>query len=160
MKILRDTPDQLILERNPLLMALGFLAIPGGFLVAGVLLWPQEPGLAAAFILISSLVGTVFFIILVRRTQLILDRPRNLVELRRRSVFGYERQTWPLSELRHAKLQISTTPDSDGDTSKTYRPALVFTGATHPVTTVFTNGRGNAAAVETINRWLGTDIAT
>ena len=75
------------------------------------------------------------------------------MELRRRSLRGYTRRHWDLRHLSRAELQGSRSRKGS-----TWRAVLVIDGGMdagrHPVTRVYTNGRGHARAVAAINRWL------
>lgn len=152
MKIKRSTPDQLILENNPIWLAI-FLSLFGlTFLGIGLANLGAQPGMALAFMLGGLGVGVGFNMIFIRRTQLILDRPRNLVELRRRSWLGYSVLSWSLEHLGGAVVETSHSGDTD-----THRAALVIRGGmdagTHPITLVYSSGRGARRAVDAINDW-------
>jgi len=153
MKVTRRTPDQLIVENNPVWMAIGISACSLLFVAIGVSMITTELLIGLVFAGTGLLMGTVFILAFIRRTQLILDRPRNLVELRRKSMLRYLRMTWGLDELDRAILQTSNSGDST-----TYRVALRIDkgmdAGTHPVTLVYTSGTGGERAVDAINAWL------
>ena len=100
----------------------------------------------------------IFIVVFVRRDDLILDRSRNLLELRHSTFRGRTRVQHRLEHLERAKLQSSRS--SKG--GKTYRIALVLDGGmdagTHPVTPVYTSGNGAKHGVEAINAWLAQDV--
>ena len=152
MKIKRQTSDQLIVENNPIWLAI-FVSLFGlTFFGIGLANLSAQPGMAIAFMLGGLGIGFGFNMIFIRRTQLILDRPRNLVELRRRSWFGYTKMTWRLDYLHRAIVQTSSSGDTD-----THRAALVIRdgmdAGTHPITLVYSSGRGARRAVDAINEW-------
>ncbi len=153
MKILRDTPDQLILENNPVLPAILLGCFSLVFIAIGLFNYTQDISVGISFGLAGLAIGVIFTAVFIRRTQLILDHPRNLVEQRSKSMLGYTRRTWDLHDLDRAIVQ-----SSQGDDTTTYRIALVFVGGmdagTHPVTQVYTSGPSTERAAETINRWL------
>ena len=152
MKVTRDTPDQLIIENNPLWLAILVSLFGLTFLGIGLANFGSDPGTGAIFALCGLGIAVGFNMIFIRRTQLILDRSRQLVELRRRSWFGYSRMTWDLRHLSGAIVQTSRSGDTD-----THRAALVFDGGmdagTHPVTLVYSSGRGARRAKEAIDAW-------
>ncbi|MFK7836027.1 MAG: hypothetical protein AB8B60_07395 [Sulfitobacter sp.] len=153
MKVTRDTPAQLIVENNPIWLAI-FVSVFGlVFFAIGLFNVTSQPGMGVIFMLGGLAIGVGFNIIFIRRTQLILDAPRNLVELRRRSWIKYYTMTWELSYLDHAIVETSNS----GDTP-THRAALVISGGmdagTHPITLVYSSGRGARRAESAINTWL------
>lgn len=156
MKVVRNTPDQLILENNPWLLAILVCAFALIFVTIGLFTISSDLWLGVSFLFGGLLGGTVFVAAFVRRTQLILDRPRNLVERRRRSVLGYSKMTWKLEHLAGAAVQSSQSGDST-----TYRAALRFNGGmdagTHPITLVYSSGSGADRAARAINAWLDTE---
>ena len=159
MKVTDETPEQLILENNPIWLAL-FVSIFGlVFFAIGLANLSADLTLGLAFMAGGLGIGIGFNMIFVRRTQLILDRPGNYVELRRRSWLGYSRMTWELRYLDRAIVETSHSGDSD-----THRAALVFDGGmdagTHPVTLVYSSGRGAERAQDAINGWLDSRCTT
>lgn len=153
MKILRNTPDQLILENKPVWLA---VCVTGfGLLFAGIgaVTVPADRGTGILFIVAGLFVAFVFNMIFVRRSLLILDRSRNLVDLRRRSWFGDKTWTWELRYLDRAVIEGGYSKDTN-----TQRAALVIAGGmdagTHPITLVFSSGPGAQRAADAINGWL------
>ena len=114
---------------------------------------------AVVFILTASVFGIAGLNGFFRRTQLILDRPRNLVELRHRSIIilGSTRHTWELHNLDRAIVE----PSDSGD-NISYRPAMVISGelnaGTHPITLVYSGGSGAKRAAHAINDWLAPSL--
>ena len=153
MKITRNTPEQLIIENRPIWLAIGVSL--GGLLFVGLGLsiFPQDPVEGLIFAAAGLFFAVVFNLAFVRRTMLILDGPRQLVELRRRSWLGYSRRTWDLRHLGGAYVQSSS---SDG--TPTYRAALRITdgmdAGNHPITLVYSSGKGADRARRAVNDWL------
>lgn len=152
MKVTRDTPEQLIVENNPILLAI-FVSVFGLIFVGiGLANIAEDFSMGLLFILGGLIFGVGFNMIFVRRTQLILDAPRNLIELRRRSWIRYSAMTWELRYLDRAIVQTSHS----GDTP-THRAALIINGGmdvgTHPITLVYSSGSGAKRAADAINRW-------
>lgn len=153
MKIITNTPDQLILENRPLWLAIFVTGFALLFVAIGLAILGPEPATGVAFVLGGLFFGVVFNMAFIRRTQLILDAPRTRVELRRRSWFGYKRWTWDLKYLERAVLETSRSGDTD-----THRAALIINGGmdegVHPITLVYSSGRGAQRAKDAINNWL------
>lgn len=157
MKITTQTPDLLIVEDRPVVLALllsGFTLVFVGIGLS-ILSGGDWPG--ALLALSGGGMGTGAFALFVRRAQLVLNRPEGYVEFRRKSVRGLARTRYPLDAVTHAELETS----SGGTSSPTYRIAIVipegeYAGA-HPVTMVYSSSPGHRRAMEAINDWLGSD---
>jgi hypothetical protein len=154
MKVTRDTPDLLVLDDVPWVLAaalmvplLVFLAATLALLVAGE--WTGAAG-ALAGTALWAMALTVF----VERLQLILDRGAGTVTLRRRTLWRYRQDIFALASL--ARADVDTRRRSKG--GLTHRPVLVFdTGedrGTWPVTEIYTSGQGADRTAAAINRWL------
>lgn len=152
MKITRNTPTQLIVENNPIWLAIAVTLFALVFVAAGLAMIRTEPVAGIMMTGFAILAAVVFNIAFTRRTQLILDSTKNLIELRRRSWFGYSKMTWELRYLDRAIVEVSRS----GDTN-TYRAALIITGGmdagTHPLTLVYSSGKGADRAKTAINDW-------
>jgi len=153
MKVTRNTPEQLIIENNPLWLAIFISVFSLVFIGVGLATIQTETSTGIAFLLGGVVMGAGFTVAFIRRTQLILDQPRNLVELRRKSLLGYHRRSWDLHDLDRALIETSRS----GDTN-TYRAALHFDdgmdAGTHPITLVYSSGKGARRAETAINGWL------
>lgn len=159
MRIVRNTPEQLILRSVPWVIAIilsGFLLAVVGFGLKSLFEGHRQDafwGLLAIPLFLS-----IFIVAFVRRDDLILDRSRNLLELRHSTFRGRTKVQHRLEHLERAKLESSRT--SKG--GKTYRIALVLNGGmdagTHPVTPVYVSGNGAKRGVEAINAWLAQDV--
>jgi len=157
MKITRDTPEQLIIENNPIWLAVFLTLFSLIFIGIGLFMMREEFWFGLLFVGSGLIVGTLFSVIFIRRTQFIFDRPGNLVEMRRKSLLGFTNRTWELQYLDRAIVQSSRS--SEGTT--TYRAALVFDGGmdagTHPITIVYSSGSGADRAANAVNHWLAAD---
>ena len=100
----------------------------------------------------------LFLAVFVRRDDLLLDRSRNLLELRHSTFRGRTRVQHKLEHLERAMVQSSQS--SKGST--THRIALVLDGGmdagTPPVTPVYVSGNSAKRGVEAINAWLAQDV--
>jgi hypothetical protein len=155
MKITLDTPDQLVIDDTPWIFGLiliGAMLVTVGIGLSLISNGEVAGGLGTG-IGATAFIG-LFFAIFVRRNQLVADRSRDLLELRRRTVFGKNVRRYDLHDLREAVVQTSRD-----DNSETHRMALIISGGmdagTHPFTAVYSSGRGARRAADTVNRWLG-----
>jgi energy-coupling factor transporter transmembrane protein EcfT len=159
MKIQRETPDQLIIENNPIWVAFFISIFALIFIAAGLFVMTIEFWFGLWFAVCGVIIGVVFNIAFSRRTQIILDRPGNLIELRRKSMLGYKKRVWELRYLDRVVIQTSRS-----DKSTTYRAAMVFSdgmdAGTHPITFVYSSGNGAETAKTAINRWLAASLDT
>jgi hypothetical protein len=153
MVIREETPDRLVIDDRPVLIAvllgLGLLVVAG---VTMALMSAGQWGGAAMLGLGTVLVGAAIALF-VRRTMLFLDRPSGTVLIRSTTVFGTNEQRHALSALRGAQVQTSRS----GKGGPAHRPALLLSGGQAvPITPIYTSGRGAGRAVEAIERWLAT----
>lgn len=153
MKATRDTPDQLILENNPIWLVVFINLFALVFVAVGLFMLPDQLLVGIAITLGGLLMAVAFNLAFARRTQLILDRTANRIELRRRSLLAYYRQVWSVKDVPRAILQTSMSGDSP-----THRAALEVhlygRNEIHPITLVYTSGQGPSGAVAQINDWL------
>ncbi len=160
MKVSRNTPNQLILSDTPwfigVMLVFFILAFvgPGIFLMStgGENIW-----FGLIFALGGGGLGFGAFCVFVRRVQVILDRNKDIVLVRRQSVFGYEAVEHVLSNLSHAELE-STISTREGRTTTMYRPVLVLdkgmSAGRHPIVEAYSSGSGSARLVAAVNAWL------
>jgi hypothetical protein len=124
MKVIRNTPDQLILSDRPWIS--GIAASFAAFAVlAG---WSFSPG--ASFedpvkslkeLAVILLICAVLVLPTVRRLQIVLDRTTDTFTIRRRTMLGHEERVLPLSDFRTAEMRSSETQNG-----KSFRPFLHF----------------------------------
>ena len=158
MKIVRNTPDQLILHSVPwaitILLSVFFLAVIG--LGLNALFQGDGQGAFWGLLAIPAFLA-IFVAMFVRRDDLILDRSRNLLELRHSTVFGRRKIRHELHHLSQALVQSTRSENAD-----TYRVALILDGGmdagVHPVTEVYASGKGAERAADAINNWLSLDV--
>jgi len=159
MKIVRNTPEQLILRSTPWVMA-ALLSVFLLVMIAVGLNALSQGDINGAFwgLFILPLIMAVFLVLFVRRDDLVLDRGQNLLELRHSTFRGRTRVRHKLEHLDRAVLQSSRS--TKGGT--TYRIALVLEGGMdkgiHPVTPIYASGSGAERAVDAINKWLARDV--
>lgn len=158
MKVVRNTPDQLILKSTPWLFG---LLLSAGILVS-VSLGLSSIGRENWTDVFWGVIGVpaflaLFMVIFVRRDDLILDRQQNIAELRHATFFGRKRIRHELAHLDRAIVQQGTSRNST-----TYRVAIILNGGmdagTHPVTEVYASGNGARTAADAINAWLAGPV--
>ena len=166
MKVTRNTPEQLILADTPWFIGIMLIFFILAFVGPGLLL-ASEGGENLFFGLFFALMGGGLgfgaFAVFVRRVQVILDRPRDLILIRRQSVFGYDKIEHQLSNLSHAEIE-TTTSRREGRTSTLYRPVLILnqgmSAGPHPIVEAYSNGSGSKRLVKAVNDWLpGSEAA-
>ncbi len=151
MKVSHDSPDLLILDHVPWIMAGIFSAlILGSAAMAMIMLADGE--------LIGVLVGlggvpffALFLVAFVRRVQVVLDRRAGTATVKRRGLVRSSGEQIDLHRLRKAVVQTSRSSDSD-----THRPALLIAGRDEalPILFVYSSGRSAGRDVRRINDWL------
>ncbi len=155
MKVVRNTPQHLVLQSVPWLFAVLFSCCLLGAIWFGLdaLFSGDMQGTFWGLVVIVPFL-TFFLVIFVRRDEVILDRTADLLELRHSTFRGRTTVQHKLNHLTRAKLQSSRT--SKG--AVTYRIALVLDGGMdagiHPVTPIYVSGNGAKHGVEAINTWL------
>lgn len=155
MKVVRNTPDQLILRSRPWLIAVVFGGLILGSVAFGLnALAAGNVGESFWGLIAIPTFLAIFVACFVRRDDLILDRRLDLLELRHSTVFGRQKIKHKLSNFECAIMQTSNS----GDGGPTHRVALILhsgmDAGTHPVTPVYVSGNGAKRAVDAINTWL------
>ncbi|WP_400086070.1 hypothetical protein [Yoonia sp. R78084] len=158
MKIVHDTPEKLVLSFVPWVFATVLSALLLGVVGFGLnALFTGDVSAAFWGLFAIPLFMLLFLVIFVRRDDLILDRDRNLLELRHSTFRGRTRVRHKLEHLKEAKLQSSRSENAN-----TYRITLVLDGGmdagTHAVTPIYASGRGAERGVAAINAWLAQDV--
>ena len=150
MKVSRNTPDQLIVEDVPWLLGImlaGFILL---FVGVGIGLVLSGEIFGLLFAIGGGGVGGLCFALMVRRVQVILDRPTGTLVIRRRSVLGYSEVRHDLADLSGAILE--ETRSSKGSTLR--RPTLVLdrgmSQGRHPVVATYMQRKAGD-----YDRWLG-----
>ena len=160
MKVTRNTSDQLILADTPWFIGVMLIIFILAFVGPGILLMStggENIWFGLIFALGGGGLGFGAFCVFVRRVQVILDRGKDRILIRRQSVFGYDSVAHILSNLSHAELE-RTTSTREGRTSTLYRPVLILdkgmSAGRHPIVDAFSNGRGSHRLVDAVNEWL------
>ena len=156
MKIRENTPDRLVLEDRPWLIALAISAM--ALVTAGVTLsnlLAGEWGAAAMMGLGTALCGLAFGVF-VRRSIVFLDRTTGLVTLREASVLGTTEVQHPLAEVGGAQVDTRKGRSRPGKHDPdTHRPCLTLSGGTRvPLVKVYTSGPGASRAAAELSSWL------
>jgi hypothetical protein len=152
MKIIRQTPMQLILEDRPWLIGIFMIVMALVSLAAGMALASSgEVFGGLMMVLIGSGVPLLIAALMVQRVRLTFDRAAGTVTRTRRSVLGLTETSHPLDRVERARVGVSS--DSDGTT---YRMELELGSPREsvPFTTYFTSGRQPERMAQAVNDWL------
>lgn len=155
MKIVRDIPEQLIVENNPLLVTVLLIVMAAVFVAAGLIaLLAGEVVFGLIWLGFTIPFFGLFFVLFVRRNQLILDAGAGTVTHRRKSLLKYTEVIHELDHLDRAIVESSHS--SEG--GSTHRMSLVLSGGMdkglHPFTLAYTSGSGARRGADAVNRWL------
>lgn len=162
MKVTTNTPDLLIVEDRPVLIAVALIVFTLTFAGFGLFVLAEGEWLGALFMVLGGGMGVACFAIFVRRVQVVFhraDAADAYVELRRRNVFGARKVRHPLDEVSHAELESSRSSDGPD----THRVVLVISegqsAGRHPITFAYSSGSGHQRCNEAINDWLSDRTA-
>jgi len=157
MKVIRNTPNQLVVANKPWLIGtVLFLAILL-FTSAGLKAASVEPLLGIPFGLFAGSLSVVWLVVFVRHVQVIFDRSLGQITIHKRSIYARSKETHPLPQLRRAVLEATISSMGTGNGATLYRPTLDFGDSRHTVFTHYTSTRSPARLVNTINSWLKSD---
>ena len=153
MKVVLNTPDRLIIDSRPVwpgLLAMTFIMV-GVAIGWNMTLEQDDPtGILIAVPFVGM--GTLAFWAFVRRAQIIFDRKKGTIDIRRKSIMAHTRITHALSDFERADVETS---QSSG--AATHRAVLIlFTGISagrHPVTQAHYSGPGAQRIADAINAW-------
>ncbi|WP_299778808.1 hypothetical protein [uncultured Roseobacter sp.] len=162
MRILTDTPDRLVIEHRPLLLALALVALTLLLLYAAMASYAEGDTGKALFVLAVTLLlmGPSFWFA-VERVQVIFDRRARTYTLRKRRLAGDQFETHPLDTVTRAMVQTHKGNHEDPDC---HRVALVL-GADrlenrHGLTHSYRSGQQARQVVGRINAWLDSARST
>lgn len=154
MKITRNTPDQLILTYVPWVMSVLISIFILFFIGVGLSMIFKGELFGLLLAAVGGGIGGICFVALVRRIQVIFDRPKQTFTLRRRTVFGFQESNRALSDIDQAIIEHTT--NSDGQ--RLDRPTIVMHRSAGdlrlPLITAYSNTTLSADIVEAINSWL------
>jgi hypothetical protein len=156
MKVIRDTPTQLIVENTPWMFAimLGIMALIA-FATAFILLFSGSLVGGILVGLVSAVIFPFTLYYVVQRVQIIFDTPTNTMKIRKRTLLRYTTIAHDLHHLSHAELD--TNIDSD-DSTQTHCPIFVLSGGMsagrHKMTPTHQSGHGPKRIVDAVNQWL------
>lgn len=165
MRIIRDTPEQLIVANRPWLIGSMLILFILVFVGAGFLVATGEEENLWFGVLFGGLgggLGAIAFCVFVRRVQIIFDQSDDKITIRRQSVFGYSSDTHALADLTHVEVE-ETTSIQDGHRSTLYRATLVLDKSTSagggsetriPIVAAYVGGPGAERLAQRINTWL------
>ncbi|MEO1637896.1 MAG: hypothetical protein AAFU41_01450 [Pseudomonadota bacterium] len=158
MKVLRNTPEHLVLRALPpvegIWLTLLLVVMIGSFVLA-LFQGPYDVAIPALALIIAFL--GYHFVRLVNIDLIAFDREANTLEISKYSLLGRERVQHPLSDLGHA-----TVDTRHALFPKRQRLALVLDegmdAGKHIITRNHYVGQGAAAAAAVVNDWLSQPI--
>ena len=154
MKIVRNTPELLILEERPILLTLLLLAFTLGLAWGAIGLWGEGERVVSVVMGLMSVVIAIVLATTFRRVRLFLDAATDTFSVRTADRHGTRTVSYPLHHLDKAMVETSNS----GDGGPTHRVAYILRSGMdvgrHPVTSYFTGGTGPRTAADAINAWL------
>jgi len=157
MKVIRNTPNQLVVANKPWLIGTVLFLVILLFTSAGLKAATVEPLLGIPFGLFAGSTSVVCLFVFVRNVEVIFDRSRRQITIYKRSLCARSKETHPLPQLRRAVLEATISSMNTGNGATLYRPTLDFGDTRHTVFTHYTSTRNPARLVNTINSWLKSD---
>jgi len=159
MQVIRQNPDQLILENRPWLIGSFLIVFIIAFVAGGLAaISVGEVIMGFAFVILGGGAGLLSFVLFVRRVQVTFDRPGSSIRFRRKSVFGSSDVTHDLKHLDRAVVESSYS----GDSGATHRCAIILSGGmsagVHPLTMAYSSGPGAQRAADAINTWCANGL--
>lgn len=168
MNVIRDTPDELVLESRPWGAGIVVILLTLGVMGAGLAVFLNGSRVSGLVILLfGGMLSLSAFWAFVRLEEVRLSRPDAIVQFRTRTIGGRQEDSVPLSDVRAAILQVRTRQERNrtrkgrGTTTRRvrmFRPALQITGpnpADRPLTEVYTGDEAvHQAVVQAVNGWL------
>ena len=165
MKVTRNIPEHLIIENAPAAMSILVIIFVLTFVGISLAFVSTDPLFGGMFVFAGLFIGVIFSIVFMPHVQLILYRPKNLIALRNRSVFGYSVKSWPLDTLQSAILQSTKSSRTRRGKNRRrrssrnlHRAVMVFSNGTdsteQPVTQAYSSGPSAKRTADAINQWL------
>ena len=156
MKMLRQSPEQLVLLHRPVMLCAALSAAV--LLMVAVTFWNlmQADWVKAGVAFLSTLAllaPALWFA--TERVDVTFDAALQTVRIKTCRLSGEQEETYPLAKVERAMVQTHKGPS---DTAGSHRVALeLHPGRAEdrvPLTTGYAGGRGAAALVTRINGWL------
>ena len=107
MRIREATPERLVIEDRPWILAICLSLLVLGFAGAALFFLTIGDWLGTVVMAFGLFVMTGILAASVQRVIVFLDRPAGVVLIRSRSVFGLTEKSLPLSDLEGAEVQTS-----------------------------------------------------
>ena len=105
MKITENTPERLIIDHVPWGLGLSMIGLIVGSLAWGFYELSTGRWVGLFVIFVGVTLGGVLLILMVERTQVVLDRRQGQVLHRRRSILGYQETSHNLSAISGAETR-------------------------------------------------------
>ncbi|WP_135502228.1 hypothetical protein [Roseovarius aestuariivivens] len=160
MRIIQNTPERLVAEEVPWLIAVMLFLFTMTFLGVGLAIAASGVPAGLLFAGAGGGLGCAALGVFVERLQLVLDARTGRAVIRRRTLWQRSETVLPLQRVLHA------TEERGPGARRLSRPALVLAapripGASdpsretvHPVTEIYASGRAAARLVCAVNEWL------
>lgn len=149
MKVVRHTPEQLILAHAPWLLGGALIVSIVAFSAAGLALIFDGEYRGLPTLGLGAGIPLLIFALAIKRDQAIFDRISGQVTLQRQSLTRYSRAVFPMSRIQGAELEEMA------DTARAVLIVQSETGLnTHPLVEAYRSGNGAHNAVRLINDWL------
>ena len=163
MKVMQNTPDELVLENRPWaagVMTAMMILITAGFGVGQILAGETLEGMA--ILVVGGAFGGGGFVAYAQLDQMHLDRAAGIITLRRTHLFGTRQETLPLNRLQRVEAQGRGYLGVQSGMRQRRRPqrlALVLDTddeepEIRPLTRTFTRGAVVQDSVAVIEDWL------
>ena len=150
MKVVRHTPEQLILAHAPWLLGGALIVSIVAFSAAGLALIFNGEYRGLATLGLGAGIPLLIFALAIKRDQAIFDRISGQVTLQRQSLTRYSCVVYPMAKVQGAELQ---------EMADTARAVLIVRGEAgcdkRPLVEAYRSGNGALRAVRLINDWLG-----
>ena len=154
MKIVRNTPDLLVLEERPILVILILLGFTIGLAWGAIGLWGEGERVVSVIMGLMSVLIAIVLTTTFRRVRLFLDAQADTFSVRTADRHGVRTVSYPLHHLDRALMETSNSGDGGPTHRVTYILRSGMDVGRHPVTSYFTGGDGPRRAVDAINAWL------
>ncbi|ABG30960.1 hypothetical protein RD1_1316 [Roseobacter denitrificans OCh 114] len=158
MKLIRQTPDELLLLHRPILLCIALAA--GAALALGAAVWNITQGewlkTGIALLATAGLVAPALWFG-AERVQIAFSRTSGTCTIDTHRLSGAQHEVFRLDEIDAA---IVETHKGQGDTAGSHRVALTFTAGDaenrRPLTPGYAGGKGAKDIAARINGWLDT----
>jgi hypothetical protein len=171
MRVLRNTPKELILDDTPWIKGATLTVLCVIIIATGmqqVRLGEHPVWVGLLFIAIGTSICAIVFCLFIQRARVVLDRLNGRVAMHKRTIFRSDVQEFSLNDLIGAELEHAHGPTKGSIRARRSgtvqshlpcRPVLVihdFTGKNrHPIIVSYSKGQRPRRLATAVNDWLG-----